>query len=260
MSTDTLPKPIPERVALIESGEIKLLRSSHKAPPPDCTHPDGCSEELCNWGLGLEWSDRSEDTEARKSPVIASFRRVLQDNLPDDLRQQLNGSVFWGIGTKGDGRDEDRAWMCADWSIRVVLPAWLDLAGTEDAAADLRALPEVTASTVAQARKLVDPLANAGWRRWDEALADLRAKVRKAVEEELAKQGSSRAAEAAEAARAAEAAGAAGAAGAARADLYQPVYDAVYKAFMDEFAPVQTALLPSAIDLLKRMCELEPAA
>jgi hypothetical protein len=269
----TALKPIPERVALLD--ELDLKSGGHAPPEEGCTHPEGCSEEICCWLLGLDWSDRSEE-DAEKSPVIATFRRVLNDNLPDDLRQQLKDSLLWGIGTKGDGRDEDRAWMCADWAVRVALPMWLELAGTKDAAGELRALPELTGASIDDAQPLIDRVSNGAWDRRKNALNKLYDSVYAAVKAEFEKLNlpeaaraaeAAGAAEAARAARAAEAAGAAGAAraaeaagaaGAARA-ARAAVYEEIRKVIAEEFEPVEKALFPSAIDLLKRMSELEPA-
>jgi len=126
MSTATKPTPIPERLALLD--EIELKASSHPPPPEKCDHPEGCDREIASWVLGQEWSDRAP----WESPVLAAFRRRLNDGLPTDLRQKLKATMFDGIGTAGDGRDEDRAWMITDWSIRVALPTWLELAGVEE--------------------------------------------------------------------------------------------------------------------------------
>jgi hypothetical protein len=47
------------------------------------------------------------------------------------------------MGTAGDGRDLRRGWMCADWLIRVHLPAWLLVARESGPAARLQGLPEI---------------------------------------------------------------------------------------------------------------------
>src|SRR4051794_13884157 len=148
MTAATL-KPRPERLALLP--EIELASGKHPAPPKNCTHPKGCEREIRSWVLGLPWGDNPDDC----SRVINAFRRRLNDALPTDLRQKLKETSFDDIGTAGDGRDEDRAWMITDWSIRVALPTWLELAGVEDAPAQLRALPKVTAETFGEIKPLV---------------------------------------------------------------------------------------------------------
>jgi hypothetical protein len=286
-------KPLPERLALLP--EIDLKASSHSPPSPDCKHPEGCDREIASWVLGQEWTDHPE----WESPVLAAFRRRLNDALPEDLRQRLKESMFDGIGTAGDGRDEDRAWMITDWSIRIALPTWLERAGVEMAPAQLRALPEVTAQTFADVRPLVVKLCDEAWERhtaWRE-------KVREAVSQELRKRGvkSAAVADAAAAAAAAAvavaaaaaaaaadaaavavavaaavadaaadadaAAAAAAAADAAAAAARPGVYSAVYQKvrpiyeekIREKYRPTQTALLDSALDLIKRMSSLEPS-
>jgi hypothetical protein len=46
--------------------------------------------------------------------------------------------------------DERRAWLCADWLVRVHAPAWLDLAGLGRRARGLRRLPPLTGPNVAR--------------------------------------------------------------------------------------------------------------
>ena len=283
-------KPKPERLALLPN--IELASGKHLAPPEDCTHPEGCDREIAAWVLDQEWTDRAP----WESPVLAAFRRRLNDSLPHDLRQRLKDSMFDGLGTAGDGRDEDRAWMITDWSVRVALPTWLELAGVEEAPAQLRALPEVTAETFSDARPLVVKVRDEAWERrraW-------RAKLTEAVRAELKKRGiadaDAAAAAAADADAAAAAAAAADAAAAAaavavadadaaaaadadaaaaaaadaaaaayawRPGVYSAVYDGVKPIYEEKlgekYRPTQTALLDSALDLIKRMSSLEPA-
>jgi hypothetical protein len=234
-------KPLPERLALLP--EIDLKASSHSPPSPDCKHPKGCDREIASWVLGQEWTDHPD----WESPVLAAFRRRLNDALPEDLRQRLKESMFDGIGTAGDGRDEDRAWMITDWSIRIALPTWLERAGVEMAPAQLRALPEVTAQTFGDVWPLVVKLRDEAWERrtaWRE-------KVREAVSQELRKRGVK------------SAAAADAAAAAARPGVYSAVYQKVRPIYeekiREKYRPTQTALLDSALDLIKRMSSLEPS-
>lgn len=251
MTVATRPKPIPERLKRLRAGEIDLKVGDHTAPDPSCTHPEGCEREIRSWILGLDWSDDPDDC----SPVINAFRRRFNDGLPGDLRQKLGETMFIDIGTRGDGRDEDRAWMCADWTIRVALPTWLELAGTTGPATQLRGLPEITAETIDEARPLVNKLADNGRAFWRTARIDLETKVRTAVEKEIEAKGGP----VAWVAGAAWAAWTAWAAEAARGDLRARLRKAVREAVTEKLAPTQQELFLSAIDLLKRMCELEPA-
>jgi hypothetical protein len=208
--------------------------------------------------------------------------------------------MFDDIGTAGDGRDEDRAWMITDWAVRVALPTWLDIAGVKDSPAKLRALPEITAETIGDAKPLVYKIRDEAWERrkewraklteaikvelkkrgidWPDAVADAVADAAAAAAAAAAAVAAAAAAAAADADAAAAAAAAAAAvavaAAAAAADAdaaaaagYWRVRSAVYKKLKaiyqekigEKYAPTQTALLASAEDLLKRMCELEPA-
>jgi hypothetical protein len=54
------------------------------------------------------------------------------------------------IGTRASPEIEDRrAWLAADWLVRIYLPTWLDLIGLTQDADQIRALPEITSATVA---------------------------------------------------------------------------------------------------------------
>jgi hypothetical protein len=76
------------------------------------------------------------------SPMLCAFCIRLNDALPGDQRQRMRPYLARTIGTAGDGLDERRNWMCADWLIRVYTPAWLDLVPNLQSDAEaLRALP-----------------------------------------------------------------------------------------------------------------------
>src|SRR5690606_26994214 len=72
---------------------------------------------------------------------LGAFVRRWNDDLDDEGRQRLKPLLPLMVGTAGDGHDELRGWLCADWLVRVHTPAWLELAGIRDAAAALRGLP-----------------------------------------------------------------------------------------------------------------------
>src|SRR6266511_141879 len=81
------------------------------------------------------------DQPACASPVLGAFGRSLNDALPNDKRQQLLPLIPRLIGTAGDGLDQVRGLMAADWVLRTYTPTWLCLAGLEDDAAALETLP-----------------------------------------------------------------------------------------------------------------------
>ena len=277
MTTAAL-KPKPERLALLP--EIELDSGGHPAPPKDCTHPEGCDREIAAWVLGQEWTDRAP----WESPVLAAFRRRLNDALPVDLRQHLKDSMFDGLGTVGDGRDEDRAWMITDWSIRVALPTWLEVAGVEEAPKTLRALPEVTAETFGEVKPLVYRLRDEAWERRKAAKKQFREKVeaelkKRGIPKDAAADAVAAAVATAAATAVADAVAAAAAVAAADADavaaavavadadwrpgVYRAVYQKVKPIYQEkigeQYRPTQTELLSSALGLLKRMSSLEPS-
>jgi hypothetical protein len=252
-------------VEIIEErmGPCTLYVGSHKEGDKE-----KCAMEEIAYRLGQPHGDQPECV----SPVIGAFLRRWQDDMGDDDRNRLIAPLLddkpWleRVGaTGGDGHDEARGWMCADWAVRVAMPTWLELAGVKDAPAALRDLPEITADTYPDARALVVSARDEAY----EIRAAGRARIQEAVKAEFAKRGraawAAGAAEAAGAAGAAWAAGAAGAAGAAwaagaaGAGLYLTVYDAVKKAIkakaQEEFAPTTRALMPSALALLERMVD-----
>jgi hypothetical protein len=126
-----------------------------------------CLLEAVAWFAGEPHSDHPECV----CPVLGAFGRGLNDALPDDRRQELVPLVPLLVGTHGDGYAERRAWMAADWQIRVYTPAFLDLAGIDTG---LRDLPEIVdADTCRQAMgALTDAkqrAAAAGDAAWDAA-------------------------------------------------------------------------------------------
>jgi hypothetical protein len=108
------------------------------------TAADGrCAMEWVAYLAGEEHSD----SPVCVSPVLQPFCINLNDSLPDEKRQQLRPYLARCIGTAGDGRDDERRWLCADWLIRTYTPAWLRLVPSLQGHADtLAALPPVLAT------------------------------------------------------------------------------------------------------------------
>jgi hypothetical protein len=110
------------------------------------------SHETADQGrCAMEWvaylaNEPHSDHPICVSEVLKSFCIAFNDGLPDDRRQRLRPYLARTIGTKGDGLDEKRAWMCTDWLIRVYTPTWLAKAGLDAAAKRLRSLPPVLAT------------------------------------------------------------------------------------------------------------------
>ena len=115
-----------------------------------------CLMEAVAWFAGEGHSDHPVCV----SPVLGAFGRVLNDVLPDGRRQDLKPLVPLLPGTAGDGKDQVRGLMAADWLVRVYLPAWLELAGLD--AGELRGLP-VLDSARARAAAAWDIAWDAAW-------------------------------------------------------------------------------------------------
>jgi hypothetical protein len=128
-----------------EIDRIVLQAGSHKSPA------DGfCVMELAAYIAGEPFSDQP----ACVSRVLGAFLRKWDDDLDDAGRQRLKPYVPIVIGTSGNMEaDERRAWMAADWLVRVHTPAWLRLAKLNDQARALELLPEFTCSKVAFAAR-----------------------------------------------------------------------------------------------------------
>jgi hypothetical protein len=136
-----------------------------------------CVMEAVAWAAGEPHSNAP----ACASPVLTRFMIRLNDRLDDDRRQQLLPYVLRMIGTRGDGRDEERREMCRLW-LAERLPDLFERAGLPERAVKLRELLPGALTDVAVRMVLNDA--------WDEASAarrtaysDLRVRVR----EELAK-------------------------------------------------------------------------
>jgi len=213
---------IAERLHVLE--DVRLTSGSHS---PDSG--EMCAMEMVAFLAGEDWTDHP----ACVSPVLAGFLRQWNDDLDDEGRQMLKPLLPRTIGTAGDGHDELRGWLCADWLVRVHTPAWLELAGIGDAAAALRSLPALRdMQTLAAAQPAIDQARAAGAAAraaardaaWDAAWAAARAAARDAA------RAAARAA-ARDAARAAAWAAARAAAwDAARAAAWDAAWDAAWAA------------------------------
>jgi hypothetical protein len=108
---------------------------------------DGGSHRAGDGRCAMEWvsylaGEPHSDQPVCVSPMLCAFCMRLNDALPGDQRQRMRPYLARTIGTAGDGLDERRNWMCADWLIRVYTPAWLDLVPNLQSDAEaLRALP-----------------------------------------------------------------------------------------------------------------------
>jgi hypothetical protein len=112
--------------------------------------------EWVSYLAGEKWSDRPQCV----CPVIAAFCRLWNDAMSDEDRQILVPLGRVVIGTRSTRAVEiKRSWMAYDWLVRVNLPAWLELAGNADAAALLKMLPEIVDyDTLKLAQSIINPL------------------------------------------------------------------------------------------------------
>jgi hypothetical protein len=213
----------------IDIESIKLLSGGHSGPESGF-----CVMEMAAYMAGEPWSDHP----ACVSAVLGAFLRSWNDALDDDTRQKLKPYVKRVIGTAGDGKDDQRAWMCVDWIARTQLPAWLDLAGLTEHAAAVRGMIAIsdTESAALRLPTLAAALAAARDAAWDAA--------------HHAAAGAAARAAAGAAAGAAARAAAAGAAGAA---ARAAALAAAGAAAEQKLAPTVTALQASAFELLDRM-------
>src|SRR6478735_8788911 len=154
---------IEERLEAIPS----LKSGAHSGPD------DGmCLLEAVAWVAGEPWSDHPQCVD----PVLASFGRAWNDSLSDaDRTRLLAPFVPRLVGTRSTPEVQDRrAFMAADWAVRVFTPAWLRLAGLDEHATALSVLNEL--SSVESCRNAMDTIrAAARAAAWDAARAAARA-------------------------------------------------------------------------------------
>jgi len=128
--------------------------------------------EVVSLLAGEPFSDHPECA----SPVLGVFLRSWNDSLDDDERQDLLQYAPRLVNSRGsDEIEEKRAWMAADWLVRVYTPAWLRLAGLKEYAEALTQVGPLDSEIPAE----VQDLLNAAWdAAWDVARDAARASVR----------------------------------------------------------------------------------
>ncbi len=109
---------------------------------PHTRREDGlCTMELVAWLAGETHSDEPLCT----CPVLTAVTRAANDLLPDDLRDRLLRPLAPRlVGTRGDWALRDlRAWLLADHTFRMLVPAALRARGDHEVADRIAALDEV---------------------------------------------------------------------------------------------------------------------
>jgi hypothetical protein len=104
-----------------------------------------CAMEWISYLAGEEHTDAPQCVD----PVLRQFGILLNDVLPDDLRQRLRPYLARMIGTAHDGRARERLFMVGDWAVRVAAAAAME-AERPDLAAKLRGVPKVVDKASAQ--------------------------------------------------------------------------------------------------------------
>ena len=134
-------------VAIRESTWV-LARGAHRA-----SSGQACLLEVASLKAEEPFSDQPMSV----SPVLAGFGRTLWDSTPPE--RSLADLVAFAdrlIGTAGRPDLDDRAGlMAADWAIRRFPGPWLRLAGLDEHADALTALPELTSWTRVESAKTI---------------------------------------------------------------------------------------------------------
>ena len=133
---------IPERTNWLDT--VHLSSGAHNA-----SDNKWCALEAVAYITGEPHSDHPSCVD----PVIAAFGRAWNDGLPDEDRDRLlKPFLLRMVGTASTPEIQDRrAFMAADWAVRVFTPAWLRLASLHDDATALEALPEMLSVELCQA-------------------------------------------------------------------------------------------------------------
>ena len=133
---------IEERLAWFE--ELELKAGKH-----DRRRDGACALEAAAYLAGEKWSDHPECV----CPTIAAFGRSWNDALSaDDRNRLLKPLIPKMIGTRSTPDVQDaRAFMAADWAVRVFTVAWLRKAGLNEDADALAALPELSTTELCKA-------------------------------------------------------------------------------------------------------------
>lgn len=129
-----MTRVIPERLA--ELAAVQLGEGAHDPG-------DGyCVMEAVAYVAGEPHTDRPHCV----CPVIAALLRSWNDDLPDDAtRTRLLAPLIPRLaGSRATPEIERRrSYLALDWLVRVMAPAWLDLAGLHENAGLLRDLGEL---------------------------------------------------------------------------------------------------------------------
>jgi hypothetical protein len=228
--------------------KIQLRAGPHKPPGKD-GEVEACVMEMVACVAGEAWSDRPQCA----CPVITHLAMKLNDRANGEARQLLKPLIPRMVGTRSTPKVErKRAWLAADWAVRVMAPMALDYVKKPELAKRLRDLPEVTRENYQEARRVcmeVRDAANAAaYAAAYAAYAAADAAAADAAAADAAADAANAAAADADAADAANAAAAAANAAAAAANAAN--------AYAREKA--WSTIMPLAVSLLEKMIEVRP--
>jgi hypothetical protein len=241
---------IPERLAEIAS--VQLQHGSHYANAEHAM----CVMEAVAYVAGETWSDAPRCA----CPVITAFMVSWNDSLPDADRTRLLAPLIpLLVGTRSTPAvEERRSYMALDWLIRVHTPKWMEMVpALREHADNLRGMEEIADMSGATAAgvKISAARAAAVDAAWYAAGDATRDATRDAAGD------SARAAAWYAAVDAAVAAAWYAAGDSARAAAWYAAVDAAVAAAWyaagGEMKPTTQWLQDSAVDLVKRMCEVK---
>src|SRR5579872_5139702 len=122
--------------------DLKLLKGAHGKDE------GGCVMQWTADLAGEPWSDAPVCV----SRVCRAFAINWNDCMNDEDRQMLVPLIPKFIGTATTEHDEQtRAWMAADWLVRVHTPAWLRLAGLTEHAQALEGIARIIDAVTSRA-------------------------------------------------------------------------------------------------------------
>lgn len=137
-----------------DEQKINLDKLADLGPLARGSHDPGrtaCIMEAAAYVAGEVWSDEP----ACVCPVIATFARSLNDDMPDNLRDELLRPLIpIVVETKGTRDDElRRSFIAVDFAVRHAAVLAMRAAGADDIADELAALPPIDNVEAAGATK-----------------------------------------------------------------------------------------------------------
>jgi hypothetical protein len=150
----------PEKLKAFES--LKLDAGSHGSF--DKGH---CAMEVVSWLADEGFTDAPECA----SPVLRRYLIALNDRWDDEKRQLLKPYLLRTIGTAGDGLDEARERIAAEWATKNLVAPWLRLAGLN---AEADSVEAVDPSDRVAVRDVLYRARKAAWAKRDANWAEMR--------------------------------------------------------------------------------------